>query len=250
MPGLRDLLEVGAGVGGALDFEEFHVFNSNKTTQNNGGACCLFTVPAGVTWFAIEMWGGGGGGAGACCCRAGWPGGSGSYARKFVTNISEGDEYTICAAGSTYCSQSYCCGCVGYPSFVRVNGGAIEACASGGSQGGTNCYFMIGCNCQFCVPYQCGSWQGGFGLCGVTGSAKGNPFCSQNAYGFMPGAPFTTGGNRPTMSYCVQCHGSQLGGDPHWPGGGGASAVTHDNRICCGQYGAGGLVTIYYPVSS
>ena len=250
MAGLRDLLQVGEGGAGSVAFTEFHVFNSNKTTQNNGGFCCLWTVPAGVNWFAVEMWGGGGGGAGTCCCRAGWPGGSGSYARKFEKGVTEGAQYTICAAGTTGCSQSYCCGCIGNPSFMSVSGGAVLACASGGGQGGTRCYFMIGCNCQGCSGFACGSWQGGMGLCGMSGSAKGNSFCSQNSFGFMPSAPFTPGGNRGTMSYCRQGCGTQLGGDPHWPGGGGASAVSHTNTLYCGQYGAGGLVTIYYPVAS
>ena len=250
MAGLRDLLQVGEGVGGSVDFTEFHVFNSSKTTHQNGGQCCLWTVPAGVNWFAVELWGGGGGGAGACCCRSGWPGGSGSYARKFVKNVSEGDEFTICAAGTTSCSQSYCCGCNGFPSFVRINGGAVQVCASGGSQGGTQCYFMINCTCQGCVPYMCGSWCGGFGLCGITGSAHGAPHCSQAAWGYMPSAPFTPGGSRGTMSYCVNGPGCCNGGVPHWPGGGGASAVAHTNTLYCGQYGAGGLVTIYYPSTS
>lgn len=249
MAGLRSLLELGSASGGAVDYQEFHIYNTNKTNQNNGGSCCLWTVPANVNWVAFEVWGGGGGGAGACCCRAGWPGGSGSYARKFVTGLSEGQTFTMCAAGSTYCSQSYCCGCGGFPSYVTT-GGAVQVCASGGSQGGTTCYFMINCNCQGCTPHQCGSWIGDMGICGVTGSAKGSSFCSQNAFGYMPSAPFTPGGNRGTYSYCRQTSGNGIGGSPHWPGGGGASAVNHDGNLRCGAPGAGGLITIYYPQGS
>jgi hypothetical protein len=143
MAGLRTLLQLAADSSGSVNFDEFHIYNTNKTGHNNGGCCCLWTVPTGVAWFAVEMWGGGGGGAGACCCMQGWPGGSGSYARKFVTGLSGtgGETYTICAAGSTYCSQAKCVGCIGNPSFLSINGGAVQVCASGGGSGYVRCYF-------------------------------------------------------------------------------------------------------------
>lgn len=248
MAGLRTLLELDAGGGQTLDFTTFHVYNTNKTNANNGGQCCLFTVPAGVNWFAVEVWGGGGGGAGACCCHQGWAGGSGSYARKFITGLSGtgGETYTICAASSTNCSQSRCVGCQGFPSFVSVNGGAIEACASGGAQGYTRCYFGSNCSYSGCAQFQCGSWVGGFGICGVTGSAKGSSYCYQMSWQYMPSAPFTGGGNRGTMSHCVQGPGCSVGGYAHWPGGGGPSASAHGGNYCGGP-GAGGLVSVYYP---
>lgn len=252
MAGLRTLLQVGESSGGGVNFDEFHVFNASKTSQNNGGSCCLWTVPAAVTWFAIELWGGGGGGAGACCCRSGWPGGSGSYARKIINNLSGdgGEQYTICAAGTTGCSTNCGTGCTGFASFVNINGGAVQACAQGGSPGGTRCYFQNNCACQSCAAQQCGSWIGGMGLCGVTGGAKGSAFCGANAWGYMPSAPFTPGGARGTMSYCNHTSGNGIGGDAQWPGGGGASAVSSSTAKQCGAPGAGGLVTIYYPVTS
>tara|TARA_R110000796_G_scaffold19137_4_gene57447 strand:- start:7076 stop:7828 length:753 start_codon:yes stop_codon:yes gene_type:complete len=246
MAGLRTLLQIGGDSGTTLDITETHIFNSNKTTQNNGGTCCLFTVPTGATWFAVELWGGGGAGAGACCCRSGWPGGSGSYARKIITGLSGGETYTMCAAGSTYCSQSYCKGCSGNPSFVNINGGAVQVCASGGGQGCSQCYFQNQCQCRACTQQQCGSFTGTMGLCGVTGAAKGSSFCGANSWGYMPSAPYTTGGNRGTMSFCTNTSGNGNGGNAHWPGGGGASAVTSSSGFQCGAAGAGGLVTIFY----
>ena len=97
MAGLRSLLQIGGASSSALDVTELHIYNANKTTQNNGGASCAWTVPTGVTWLGVEMWGGGGGGAGGCCCRSGQAGGSGSYARKFITGLVAGEVYTICA---------------------------------------------------------------------------------------------------------------------------------------------------------
>ena len=57
---------------------EIAIFNASVNSPSNGGACCLFTVPAGATWVAFEIWGSGGGGAGSCCCMQGFPGGSGA----------------------------------------------------------------------------------------------------------------------------------------------------------------------------
>lgn len=250
MAGLRTLLQLGGAGSGNLDYSTFHVFNTNKTTGQNGGFCCLWTAPAGVNWLAVELWGGGGGGAGACCCIQGWPGGSGSYARKIINNLSGsgGEAFTICAAGSTCCQTCQCClGVFGSPSFVARNGGAVEVCASGGTRGGGACYYGSNCSYQGCRQMQCGSYIGGMGICGVTGSGKGSSYCYQSSWQWMPSAPFTPGGNRGSMSHCLLGSGCELGGFPHWPGGGGASAVSHDNPGCAGMFGAGGLVTIFYP---
>ena len=250
MAGLRTLLQFADGGGANVNFDQFYVYNTNKTAHNNGGCCCLWTVPAGVKWFAVELWGGGGSGAGACCCMQGWPGGSGSYARKFITGLSGtgGEQYTLCAAGSTVCSQSKCQGCSGNPSFVSVNGGAVQVCASGGGQGFVRCQFSQGCAYTGCPNMQCGSWTGTMGICGQTGGAKGSSFCAVSAWGVMPSAPMTNGGNRITRHYCFHGQGCYAGGFAHWPGGGGASAVSHSTSAGCGAPGAGGLITIYYPV--
>ena len=208
----------------------------------------MFTVPTGATWLAVELWGGGGGGAGHCCCKSGWPGGSGSYARKIIS-VSAGQTYTMCAAGSTGCSQQDCQGCNGFPSFVNVNGGAVEVCASGGGKGYGRCYFQNNCTCQICTQYQCGSWTGTFGMCGVNGTAKGSPMCGANMQQYMPSAPYTPGGARGTMSGCAHTSGIGVGGNPQWPGGGGASAVASSSSLQCGAPGAGGLISVFYSVA-
>lgn len=254
MAGLRTLLDFPTAGGGSVNFDTLRIWNTSTTTASNGGACCLWTVPAGVTWFAVELWGGGGGGAASCCCSAGWPGGSGSYARKIISGLNGlgGQQYTLCAAGSTGCSATFCLGCAGNPSFVAVNGGAVQVCASGGTCGRGRCFFQIGCSYSGCAQQQCGSFTGTMGICGVTGSAKGNSYCSTQYWQYMPSAPFTMGGNRASMDGCSGssngCMGCAYGGYAYFPGGGGASAATHSDQMSCGAAGAGGMIEIYYPV--
>ena len=247
MPGLRTLLELASGSEQTLNYDVTYVYNTSIDTAVNGGRCCLFTAPTGTNWFAIEMWGGGGGGAGVRCCFGGWPGGSGSYTRKIINGLSgNGTEtFTICAAGSTNCSND-CIGCASFPSYVLNGVGTIVACASGGSTSGSRCYHMINCTCQGCGMYSCGSTCGTLSICGVTGSSKGNPFCSGGSYQFMPSAPFTTSMARPTKDGCSGfCGGCCNGGYAHFPGGGGASSYSHTTGTFCGAAGAGGLVIIY-----
>jgi hypothetical protein len=246
MAGLRSLLDYTTVAGGGLNYNTLRVWKTNINDAENGGSCCLWTVPTGTKWFAIEVWGGGGGGAGACSCGAGWPGGSGSYARKIITGLSGGEEFTVCAAGSNCC----CCstgGNAGYPSFVACNGGSVVACASGGQAGNWRCRFHIGCSYSGCQQEECGSWVGSFGINGVSGGAKGSAFCTGVSYQFMPSAPFTFGGARGTRDGCSgRCCGYRNGGYAHFPGGGGATAVSHGDNRSCGQHGAGGMVVIYY----
>lgn len=245
---LRALLDFPTGGAQSISYTTLTVYNTNKDAQNNGGFCCLWTVPAATTWAAIELWGGGGGGSGACCCMSGWPGGSGSYARKIIP-VAEGETYRICAAGSTVCSQSCCLGCPGNPSYVYDEGQAINViCASGGQRGCARCRFHIGCSCQGCEQQQCGSFCGSFGICGTGGSAVGSPHCSGNSFQFMPSAPFTMGGNRASKDSCSGfCGGCCQGGYATWPGGGGATSSSHTTGGgYCGVAGAGGLVNIFY----
>jgi hypothetical protein len=247
MAGLRTLLNFPTGSGSTLNYATLRVWNASINTESNGGACCLWTVPTGVTWVAIEMWGGGGSGAGACCCRTGPAGGSGSYARRIITGLTAGQTFTLCAGGTTAKSQMYCCGCPGNPSFAFYSAlGANTVCASGGKPGMSFCQFMVGCSCQGCEQQQCGSFCGAFGLCGLTGAGLGNPTCSGNTIQFMPSAPYTSGDARGTKDACSGVgNGEEVGGCARFPGGGGATAVSHGNNSC-GMFGAGGLVEIFY----
>lgn len=246
MAGLRTLLNFPSGAAGTLNYDITYVWNTNTTTMSNGGRCCQWTVPSSVTWAMFEVWGGGGGGGGVCCCFGGWPGGSGSYARKIVSNLTAGQTFTVCAGGSTDCAVFTAS--AGYPSYVVMESTATTcACASGGSPGGQRCYFQIGCSYSGCPQQLCGSYIGSFGICGSTGSAKGSAYCSGSSYQFMPSAPFTSGMSRPTKDGCSgYCGGCCNGGYALFPGGGGSSTFSHTNGPFCGAAGAGGLVKIYY----
>lgn len=249
MAGLRTLLNYPSGsASGSLNFDTVQVWNTNTNSASNGGACCLWTVPSGATWAMFELWGGGGGGAGVCCCQGGWPGGSGSYARKIITGLSAGQTFTICAASSTDCAVASP-STAGYPSWVKINpSGTVCACASGGSLACARCYFMINCSYQGCPQQLCGSYIGSFGICGSTGSAKGSSYCSGSSYQFMPSAPFTQAMSRPTKDGCSgYCGGCCNGGYALFPGGGGSSSYSHTTGPFCGAAGAGGLVNIYFP---
>ena len=243
MAGLRDLLQIIASGTPQVNFDTLAVYNTSKDTASNGGQCCLWTVPTGVNWVGVEMWGGGGGGAGACCCQQGLGGGSGSYARKFITT-TPGEQLRICAASSTCCTPQ-CCGPNGSASYiVRVSNGANEICVSGGSPGVTNC--SIGNGCMNCPNRNCGSFVGNFGICGTTGSVKSHTFCYDGAWSYTASAPFTPGGLRGSRTWCTTGSGCTMNGEAHWPGGGGGSAVVHSGGQCWGGFGAGGLVNIYY----
>ena len=62
---------------------------------------------------------------------------------------------------------------------------------------------------------------------------------------FIPSAPLTA---PPRMSRngCYKTHGQDHGDHGVFPGGGGASGVTHNETCYCGAKGMGGLVTLYF----
>lgn len=252
MAGLRTLLDFPDSTGIALDYNTLYVYDSSSSASN-GGSCCEFCVPAGTNWFAVEMWGGGGGGAGGCCCRAGWPGGSGAYARKIINGLSGGECFIICAAGSTGCSSDNNRGCEGNPSFVRQeDSGTVCVCAAGGCRGCSRCEFQENCSYNGCAQR---SMESGFGcgaLCipGLYGGAKGSAFCQSQHWQMMNSAPFTPSGIRGSSDGCAVGMGPGCcQGPPAFPGGGGATAINCE-ECCRGQYGASGLVIIYYGVEN
>ena len=249
MSGLRTLLQyAGGGSGASIDYDTIYIYDpATISNQQNGGTCCLYTVPAGNTWFGVELWGAGGSGAGVCCCFGGWAGGSGSYTRKIIGGLAGGETYTICAGGSGCCTYSTT-GCVGYPSYIYdITAATNVACASGGSPGGSRCRHHISCSYQGCGQHQCGSTCGTMSICGVTGSSKGNSYCTGGAWNFMPSAPFT--GNamaRPSKDGCSgMCGGCCNGGYATFPGGGGPTSFSHTTGPFYGGPGGAGMIIIY-----
>ena len=111
------------------------VISNDTRGLTNGGRCCLWTVPDGVTQVTFELWGSGADGPGARCCQAPvYTGSGGMYAMRTVQTVA-GCTYTLCAAGSG-CCQSSCGGAAGQTTFVSGSGIATT-CAPSGEPGRT-----------------------------------------------------------------------------------------------------------------
>jgi len=243
MSSLRTLLQYGTSASGSTPLRSLRVYNTNITSQNNGGSCCVWTVPAGADWASFEVWGGGGPGAGVCCCQQGWSGGSGSYGRRII-ETSAGEQFTICAGGTT-CCHSRCYSCKGFPSYVCGPNGFCM-CSSGGSEAASKCFWSQNCSYSGCQMFNCGCVNGAtLAICGTTGGGHGSAHCASDMHQFIPSAPFTSH-TRMSRSGCYKTDGQGQGDHGVFPGGGGASGVTHNETCYCGAKGMGGLVTVYY----
>lgn len=247
MANLRDLLYTGAGSLSVVSLTEFVVEN-RTASQNNGGACCLWTVPAGTSYIRFEIWGGGGSGGGTCCCMQGHPGGSGAYAIKTLTadQITPGTQYTICAAG-TSCFSNTNNGCVGYDSYV-TGPSLSNFCAKGGGNGCTNCNAWQG-NCHQCRQNwcRCGAFGGDICSWGACGASRITMYCFNQGQQWAPVASGTVSGPVFDAGGCT-CTGIFNIGmcAPVHPGGGGFSALSYGGACRCSWYGAAGAVSVTF----
>lgn len=228
---------------------ELLIYNTNVDTPSNGGRCCQFTVPAGVTFVKFEMWGGGGGGGGSCCCQHGAPGGSGAYAVKTVVSTTlAGCQYTICAGGTTGTSPT-CLGCPGCDSFI-TGYGLTNFCARGGAYGDTHCFHSFCYTC--CIPwsYCCCAYGGDVCIPGTQSTYNVYTWCAQGFQQNAMLAAATASGPMYGPGGCI--NGGPNGSCTNWftksyfPGGGGMSAQTVSGNCWCGGHGAGGLISITY----
>ena len=230
--------------------QQLYVYNTNFYTAQNGGRCCLWTVPAGSVWARFELWGAGGDGAGGCCCQGmGHGGGSGTYARKTI-RVNPGDSYTICAAGSGCCAQQ-CCGTQGLPSYV-CNPSAtypICMCASGGSPGDTRCFYQTS-GCYSCSANVCGCTCGAtFSLCGLQGAHYDGVYCGFDSFHYAPQGPVFGGGARVSFDGCNNFNGcTNIGSGSSFVGfgAGGGNANVNGGPCCWGGFGQMGLVIVTY----
>lgn len=248
MSNLRTLLYTNAATVTTASLLEFAVSNTGLS-GSNGGRCCLFTVPAGASYLKFEMWGGGGGGGGSCCCMAGMPGGSGSYAVKTLsgTAVVPGQQYSICAGGTSSISPTNA-GCPGDTSYVTgLN--LSNFCARGGCGGRTFCYGF--CSAEYTcrqVSNVCCATGGDICISGTCGGRYTEFYCYAGSHQWAPVAPGTVSGPVFGPTGCTPYVGIGDGPIcmPVFPGGGGMSAQVHSGVCRCGHWGAAGLVLVTY----
>lgn len=227
------------------------IYNTNTASVQNGGQCCCWVVPAGVTWATFELWGAGGDGGGACCCMGHYYGPfTGTYAKKYL-QVTPGCYFCICAAGSGCCAQQ-CCGTCGFPSWVNCQNGTQVTCAAGGCGGCVLCFRSYqGCTgiCWGSCNIACYSNSYEFTSPSLNSPNKVSNYCWQNMFEFMQGTPKLGNNTRTGLDHCVTSltiWGGAAFGNPRWPGGTGNSATACGGGCCYGMFGAGGLVMITY----
>ena len=225
-------------------------FVQNPTTAaQNGGCCCLWTVPSGVTSVTFELWGAGGDGAGGCCCQ-GWNIGptGGAYSIRTVDTAS-GCQYRICAAGSGCCN--YCCGLAtdGFPSYVYDVTAAINiACAPGGLGSNMQPSWTSSANGYICCWGRLsGCGCGDFSTPGTGGTGIINQWCHSDQYNVVSSGHWNTGRTTPDKCSIWGCSGTNvMKSCTPFPGGAGNDGQACGGGFCFGQWGAAGMVKITY----
>lgn len=228
-----------------------YVQNDNPNNVNNGGRCCLWTVPAGVSWAKFEVYGGGGDGAGGCCCQhPRYGGGSGSYARKTIC-VNPGDTYTLCAAGTGCCAPT-CLGNNGFPSYACSSTALYPLClcASGGQRGESGC-FMETNGCWHWPQQISGSACGfDFAICGIAGGHYDGVYCGFDGFQIVPFGVYEYAmGARYSFDFCNRMGGcTHIGAGAGAPpiGSGGGTANTGGGGCCWGGWGAQGQVIVSF----
>lgn len=227
------------------------VYNVNVDSHLNGGQCCCWVVPAGVSWAVFEVWGAGGSGGGACCCMGHYYGpANGSYAKRSL-QVTSGSYFCICAGSSGCCSQQ-CCGLCGFPSYVLCSNGTNVSCSPGGCGGCVLCFRSYQ-NCTGICWGMCnlGCYSTGYDYAAVntTSQNKVSNYCWQNMFEWNGGSNKLANNTRLGLDHCVTSltiNGSAPFGPAKFPGGVGNSATACGGGCCWGSWGAGGLVLITY----
>jgi hypothetical protein len=181
------------------------VFDAPGTTQ--------FTIPAGVTRIAVEVWGGGGGGGNANASAPGGGGGAGGYG-KGVFTVTPGSNYTVV---------------VGAGGGAAISGGASSfgglISAGGGSVG----------------PNAPANHGGAGGVSGGTISITGGAGQWSTAIGCNNGGSAGNGGSGGVGDTLIV--GSYTGGAGQAPGGGGGGG--YDGSDPGGSGGHGRVIVCY-----
>ena len=228
------------------------IYNTDTPSVTNGGQCCLFTVPAGITWAVFEIWGGGGSGGGACCCMGPYYGPeSGAYAKRRIA-VTAGQQFCLCAGGSGCCNQT-CCGACGFPSWVNCQANGTQVtCAAGGCGGCVQCFRTYqGCTgiCFGMCRMGCDVGTHDFMQPKIMSQPKASNYCWQNMFEFKSGPTKYKANLLLGMEHCstsLTISGCSPFGAPAYPGGPGNSATACGGGCCWGGWGAGGLVVVNY----
>ena len=252
-------------------YNEIWVYSGSKWSVTNGGRCCYWTIPTGITSVKFEILSGGGpGGSSGGDYDIGVGGNGGNYTskvlRKSASCFANGCGYRICAAGSSSCSC--CCRCGvncrhGCKSYVQGRG-LSNFCAQGGMGGSTPFDIMSGCYNCYIGNTQCnkGQYNAGWINCycneatfggdiefrGTSGSMKKSVSCCQHTFTVAGQATGPLGSGHGGVSGKDWCVGNLACCSAHalWPGGGGAGHGIGSSSACWGSFGNGGVAKVTY----
>jgi len=216
------------------------------------GCCCLWTVPTGVKKLHIQMWGSGGNGSGFCSCNRchHYRGAQGGYFNSKTISVTEGWQYTVCAAGVYRCCSRECVGCEGCSSYV--NGCNLSNfCARGGENGYANTSWAETCHSVNDCCLAPGNNGGDYGSVTISPPWSAAEFVYDRGHCHCFNQSFYAGGAaligtvaQMSLRECwTRCGCWSV---PY--GNGGQGAMTTYCGRCCGQGGTGGsgLVKITY----
>lgn len=162
------------------------------STNLYGGACCLFTVPSGLSLIRFQIWGPGGRNGSGCCCGGSPHGTTGAYASIIIPAIA-GCQYTLCAGCA--CGTPILWGANspnnttdGSPSLV-TGFGLCNFCARAGAGPNLWCrmaYDYKGFQYSGCCLWTSGDcWASGGCICN-----SGSDFCSTSSCASCGCIPF------------------------------------------------------------
>jgi hypothetical protein len=217
-------------------------------TTDTFNASGTWTVPAGVSSAVLEAWGSGGAGGGATAHGPGGGGGAGGqYAKKTLSGLSVGANYTVAVAGVT--SGGTGDGAAGGDSSVVSPSSTTVVLAKGGGGGIAN----DGAGGTGSTAGGVGDtvFAGGSGMVGGTssgggGGGAGSAGAGGNASGTTGGTGTAANGGSGGAGTASKANGSP---GSNFGGGGGGGNLTHGGNESGGD-GAAGLVTVTYTINS
>lgn len=121
------------------------------TGNLTSGACCQWTVPAGVKRARFQIWGAGAGSLSGCCCGGSISGTSGAYASVIIP-VVPGCQYTLCAGCACAVPLLWTAAPTQAANSFVTGFGLCNFCAQGGK--GLNHYCVLSYD-MGASPYAC-----------------------------------------------------------------------------------------------